>query len=333
MNLQDHLQSAPRTKLGHWPTPFEHLPRLTSELAGPRIWVKRDDCTGLATGGNKTRKLEYLIGEALAQKKNAVVTFGAIQSNHARQTAAACAKVGLECHLILSDQVSSHDDRYKSGGNVLLDYILGAEVHMVPANEPDAIRAILSELKERFDLYVIPGGGSNATGALGYAQSILELAAQATAENLGDTALIHASSSAGTQAGLLWGIEQSKWHADVYGINVYHDDPESLTKAIHALLSDLDARFATTSAESASIRVNHAYRGEGYGQSNLETIEAIQLLARLEGLLFDPVYSGKAIRALIDQISVGAFDKYDDIIMIHTGGLPALNVYQSHFVT
>ena len=319
--------------LGHWPTPLEYLPRLTSELAGPRIWVKRDDCTGLATGGNKTRKLEYLIGEAQIQNKNAVVTFGAIQSNHARQTAAACAKVGLDCHLILSDQVSSQDDRYKSGGNVLLDHILGAEVHMVPANDPDAIRTILSDLKERFDLYVIPGGGSNATGALGYAQAILELADQVLTENLGQTALIHASSSAGTQAGLLWGIDQSTWDPDVYGINVYHEDPESLTAAIHALLCDLDERFASNSAESATIRVNHAYRGEGYGQSNLETVEAIQLLARMEGLLFDPVYSGKAVRALIDQVSVGAFDKYEDIIMIHTGGIPALNVYQSHFGT
>ena len=332
MKLVEHLQSTPRTILGHWPTPFELLPRLTSELGGPRIWVKRDDCTGLATGGNKTRKLEYLIGEAQQQKKEAVVTFGAVQSNHARQTAAACAKVGLPCFLILSDQVTSNDDRYKTGGNVLLDHILGAKTHMVPANDPDAIRGILAELKARFDLYVIPGGGSNATGALGYAQSVVELCSQVKEQDLGRTALIHASSSAGTQAGLLWGIHESEWQADVYGINVYHDDPETLTKTITSLLSDLDERFATNSAESVSIHVNHAYRGDGYGQTNPETIEAIQMLARLEGLLFDPVYSGKAVNALIDQISVGAFAAYEDVIMVHTGGMPALNVYQSSFV-
>ena len=331
MTLERFLEDAPRTQLGHWPTPLEHLPSLSSELSGPRIWVKRDDCTGLATGGNKTRKLEYLIGEAQALGKSAVVTFGAIQSNHARQTAAACAKVGLPCHLILSDQVPSDDERYKSGGNVLLDNLLNAQVHMVGANATDDMRAILGDLKAKHDLYVIPGGGSNATGALGYARCVSELASQASNHGIKQAAVIHASSSAGTQAGLLWGLDRSTWAARVLGINVYHDDPETLTSTIKSLLGELDKRFGTQSEAQAEVFVNHAYRGSGYGQITQETVDAIRLMAKLEGLLFDPVYSGKALAGLIDQITIGALDDYSDVILLHTGGLPALNVYQSSF--
>lgn len=330
MTIEDYLDQAPRIVLGHWPTPLEPAPRLTAELGGPNIWIKRDDCTGLATGGNKTRKLEFLLGEAQAQGKDTVVTFGAIQSNHARQTAAACAKLGLACHLILTDQVSSQDNRYKSGGNVLLDHILGAQIHIVPAGDTDGIRALLDSLKSDHELYVIPGGGSNATGALGYALCARELLTQAQALGIEAAAIVHASSSAGTQAGLLWGLHMLHSTAAVYGINVYHDDPETLSRTIRKLLSDLDARFDTDSTD-VSININHAYRGDGYGQVNKETVAAIELMASMEGLLFDPVYSGKALRGLIDQISIGAFDGMDDIILIHTGGVPALNVYQNSF--
>ncbi|NKB97650.1 MAG: pyridoxal-phosphate dependent enzyme [Pseudomonadales bacterium] len=333
--LKTQLADLPRTLLGHLPTPMEKLSRLSHELGGPNIWIKRDDCTGLALGGNKTRKLEYLLGEALSQGCDTVVTFGAIQSNHARQTAAACAKLGLACHLVLSDQVASDDSRYKSGGNVLLDRLCGATLHFVEAGDRVAIRDILAQLRESANLYVIPGGGSNATGALGYARCALEILEQCAALNFTPTSIVHASSSAGTQAGLLWGLDQlSEIGANtcaVLGINVYHDDPEALTKSIGKILEDLDTRFETRCADNANIQVNHAYRGSGYGQITEETIAAIRLTASLEGLIFDPVYSGKALAALIDQISVGAFADDANVILVHTGGSPALNVYQHSF--
>lgn len=333
--LTTQLADIPRTVLGHLPTPLERLTRLSEELGGPNIWVKRDDCTGLALGGNKTRKLEYLLGEAVAQGRDTVVTFGAIQSNHARQTAAACAKLGLTCHLVLSDQVHSEDARYKTGGNVLLDRLCGATLHFVAPDDRDAIRDVLSKLGASTNLYIIPGGGSNATGALGYARCALELREQTAALNITPASVVHASSSAGTQAGLLWGFDQlcgSGARAyDVLGINVYHDEPETLTNNIAKILEDLDVRFGTQSACSAAIQINHAYRGPGYGQVTGETLAAIQLTASLEGLIFDPVYSGKALAALIDQISVGAFAKDEDVILMHTGGSPALNVYHDSF--
>ncbi len=326
--LNSLLTDLPRVHLGHMPTPLELLPRMTKELGGPNIWVKRDDCTGLATGGNKTRKLEYLLGEAAVQGADSIVTFGAIQSNHARQTAAACARTGLNCHLFLTDQVTSKDPRYKSGGNVLLDRLTGAKLHFFAPDDADAMRAKLAELREHSNLYVIPAGGSNATGAIGYVGCAEEIMLQSADLGINPQTIVHASSSAGTQAGLVWGLTALGATTDVLGINVYHPDPVQLHNRINELLGDLDARFETNYKNLAKIQVNHAYLADGYGQLNPQTTSAIILAARLEGLLFDPVYSGKALFALIDQITIGAFDKTSDVVLIHTGGSPALNVYE-----
>ena len=193
----------PLQQLGHWPTPLEPLTTLSSELGGPRIWVKRDDCSGLAVGGNKTRKLEYLIGDAIAQGADTVVTFGAVQSNHARQTAAACAKAGLSCHQVLSRSVASDNADYESNGNVLLGKLLGAQQHIIDVAETRAFtQSPLAELTTSGrTAYVIPAGGSNALGALGYARCAEELQQQCIDLDIELSYIMHASSSAGTQAG------------------------------------------------------------------------------------------------------------------------------------
>ena len=323
------LTDVPKTQLAHLPTPLERLPRLSEELCGPTIWIKRDDCTGLGLGGNKTRKLEYLLGEAIAAERDTVVTFGAIQSNHCRQTAAACARLGLACHLVLIDQVRSGDNRYQSGGNVLLDKLFGATLHLVAADDDEAIRRLLKHLQAKTNLYVIPAGGSNATGALGYARCAQEIIEQSQHAGFTPGLIVHASSSAGTQAGLIWGLSILDSDVEVMGFNVYHDAPETLVKNITAITDELDQRHQTVT-KSPPV-VNHAYRGEGYGEINEETVEAIRLAAALEGIVFDPVYSGKALAGLIDQINVGAYKRHEHVVLIHTGGTPALNVYQSSF--
>ena len=326
-----HWNDLPRFKLGHWPTPLEPLPRLSKELGGPNIWVKRDDCTGLAFGGNKTRKLEFLIGDALARGTDTVVTFGAVQSNHARQTAAACAKAGLVCHQVLSRQVHSSNPDYESGGNVMLGNLLHAEQHLVaPEDAAQYSKNLLKELKQAgCQTYVVPAGGSNALGALGYAICAQELAQQADQADIALAHIVHASSSAGTQAGLLFGLGQLGIRAEVLGINVYHPDPASLQSRVQDLLDEMSTLYADKQPNTdAQVRVNHAYIGEGYGQPTQACLDAIALVASLEGLLFDPVYSGKALAAMIDQVTLGNFDDARDVVLIHTGGTPVLPVYR-----
>ncbi|MEQ8689947.1 MAG: D-cysteine desulfhydrase family protein [Pseudomonadales bacterium] len=325
------LNELPRVDLCHTPTPLQHLKRLSEELGGPRIWVKRDDCTGLATGGNKTRKLEYLLGDALANDAQQVVTFGAVQSNHARQTAAACARLGLPCHLLLTRQVPSNEARYESGGNMLLNALFGATVTLFDPDQQAEMQDHLKRLKAAARTYVIPAGGSNATGALGYAQAAAELATQCAAQAVDLKQIVLASSSSGTQAGLVAGMQQLGIEVSITGVNVYHKDPQTLIDAVTHLVNDVQERFSLKQRSQLEVAVNHAYLGEGYGQLNDQTREAIELTARLEGLLFDPVYSGKALTALIDQIAVGSYHGLQDIVLIHTGGVQALNVYESAF--
>ncbi len=323
-----------RFTLGHWPTPLEPLRRLSEELGGPTIWVKRDDCTGLAIGGNKTRKLEYLLGAALAAGADTVMTFGAVQSNHARQTAAACAKAGLQCHLVLSKQVTSSDPAYETGGNVLLGKLLGAHQHLVdPEQISDYTKHLRTQLHDAGkQTYLIPAGGSNAVGALGYALCAEELQQQSQQHGINLTKVIHASSSAGTQAGLVFGFQQLSLPVDVLGINVYHSDPAQLEQRVRELLQEMsDSYNGAPSSDPQKVYVNHAYIGDGYGQPTIECLDAIKMAAGLEGLLFDPVYSGKALAATIDQITVGAFSGVSDVVLIHTGGTPALNVYSQAF--
>jgi L-cysteate sulfo-lyase len=326
-----HLSRFARQRLGHWPTPLEPLPRLSAALGGPALWVKRDDCSGLAGGGNKTRKLEWLLGEALAQGCDTLLTHGATQSNHARQTAAAAARCGLACELILEDRtgLAAHD--YRASGNVLLDRLLGARIHHVPAGTD--MDAALADAAERVRArggrpYVIPGGGSNAVGALGYAHCALELLQQANEQGLRIDLVVHATGSAGTQAGLLAGLAALSAGIPVLGIGVRAPKAAQEDK-VHALAERCAALLGPdVRVPRAAVRANCDYIGAGYGLPTAGMLDALERLARLEGLLLDPVYSGKAMHGLIDLIGQGAFAGLGNIVFLHTGGAQGLFGYE-----
>ena len=254
-----HLARFPRVKLCHAPTPLEFMPNLTKALGGPQLWIKRDDCTGVAMGGNKNRKLEYLMGEALAQGATHIVTQGALQSNHVRQTAAVCAKLGLKCTALLEHRVDTNSVEYLEGGNVLLDHLLGINIEYraggtdMQAALEDA-GAKLSAAGEK--VYLIPGGGSNAVGAMGYVHVALELLAQANEIGLRIDRLVHATGSAGTQAGLVAGFEALNAGIRVLGIGVRA--PKDRQEAVvHKLAEATAARLGI-----ASIRRGHSHERE-----------------------------------------------------------------------
>ena len=325
----DWLAALPTVPLGHWPTPLEPLPRLTAELGGPQIWIKRDDCSGLATGGNKTRKLEYLFADAQQHGADTIVSYGAVQSNHARQTAAACAKLGIECHLLLSRRVDRSDQNYMRNGNMLFNHLLNAHIHTFELDDFEEGRLnILNTLEQQGKtVYQIPAGGSNAIGALGYSRCINELMWQAP---FTPTQIVHASASAGTQAGLVFGNAAQDYGVDILGINVFHPDPDTLRQRITGLLRSMQDRFsAVQSVEKLPIHINHAYFGDAYGQPTRASLDAIKMFASLEGILLDPVYSSKAAAGLIDQVALGNFDRHEHVVFIHTGGAAALSAYDS----
>lgn len=327
--VPDWLAALPTVPLGHWPTPLEPLPRLTAELGGPQIWIKRDDCSGLATGGNKTRKLEYLFADAQQHGADTIVSYGAVQSNHARQTAAACAKLGIECHLLLSRRVDRSDHNYMRNGNMLFNHLLNAHIHTFELDDFEEGRLnILNTLEQQGKtVYQIPAGGSNAIGALGYSRCINELMWQAP---FTPTQIVHASASAGTQAGLVFGNAAQDYGVDILGINVFHPDPDTLRQRITGLLRSMQDRFsAVQSVEKLPIHINHAYFGDAYGQPTRASLDAIKMFASLEGILLDPVYSSKAAAGLIDQVALGNFDQHEHVVFIHTGGAAALSAYDS----
>jgi len=322
------LSTYPRFNLAHLPTPFEEWSRLGDEL-GLKLFAKRDDCTGLAFGGNKTRKLEFLVGDALAQKATCLVTVGAIQSNHCRQTVAAANKAGLPCHLVLVDQVPIKTPPYIHSGNVLLDHLLGAKLHPVEnkATAPEFILNLIGELQAAGETpYFMPPGGSTAVGALGYVDCAMELATQAEATGANLRHVVVASSSAGTQAGLVAGFAAMGADVNVHGVNVYEDDPATLSEAVAKLASETLA-LLKSDARVPDIIVHGDYRGEGYGIPTEGMIEALGLAARLEAVLLDPVYSGKGMAGLIGLARAGAFGAGEGVCFIHTGGTPGLFAY------
>ena len=328
------LTGFPRVRLAHLPTPIEPLPRLSSALAGPEIWIKRDDCTGLSSGGNKTRKLEFLIAEALDKGADSVVTQGATQSNHARQTAAAAARHGLDCHLLLENRTGSKDPLYLTNGNVMLDNLHGATYETRPAGldmHQELLNAADKIKQTGGKPYVIPGGGSNPTGALGYVNCAFELIAQINDIGIGFDHVIHATGSAGTQAGLVAGMKLINANLPTLGIGVrapQHNQEASVFKLAEKTL----ALFKGAPALSKSdVSANCDYVGEGYGIPAASTLEAIKMLAELEGILLDPVYSGKGMAGLIDLVRKGQFKKGQRIIFLHTGGSVALFGYQNIF--
>lgn len=328
------LSLFPRIQLGHFPTPLEPMANLTALLGGPRLWVKRDDCTGLSTGGNKTRKLEYLMAEAIAARADVVITQGATQSNHARQTAAAAAKLGMKCHILLEDRTGSTDPDYTDNGNVLLDRLHGATVDRRSggSNMQQEMEQLAEQLKaDGARPYVIPGGGSTPVGALGYVSAAMELASQAAARGLRMDYLVHATGSAGTQAGLVAGLHAINSDTKLLGIGVRAPQEKQ-----EAMVYDLACRTAEHMRMGGGIprelvAANCDYVGAGYGLPTAGMLEAVEILARTEGLLLDPVYSGKGMAGLIDLIRKGYFKANDNVVFLHTGGSVALFGYGDAF--
>ena len=333
-DLSVTLARFPRVALGHLPTPLEPMDRLSEHLGGPRLWVKRDDCTGLSSGGNKTRKLEFLMADAVQQGADTIITQGATQSNHARQTAAAAAKLGMDCHILLEDRTKSTDPTYALNGNVLLDRLHGATVSKREdgADMNAEMATLAADLRQAGKTpYIIPGGGSNPIGALGYVNCARELTEQAAHAGLKIDALVHATGSSGTQAGLVAGLAalQSDIHLLGIGVRAPREKQESM---VHDL-ARRTAEFmgAGTQIDRDAVRANCDYVGPGYGLPTEGMIDALKLLARLEGLLFDPVYSGKGLDGLMDLIRSGYFDGMDNVVFLHTGGSAALFGYPETF--
>ena len=306
-----------RIPLANLPTPIESLPRLSRILGGPQLFIKRDDLTGLGMGGNKTRKLEYLAADALSKDAKTLISTGAVQSNHCRQVAAAAAKLGLGCQLILAGEEPT-----EAQGNLLLDKLSGAQIFFTSKANRD------QELQERFtqaDLsglkpYLIPYGGSNWIGALGYLNAMRELSDQ----GLEPDWIVFASSSGGTQAGLILGARLTGFKGKVIGISIeFKSEPYSVQIAdlVNQTAKESEYDWSVTPEE---VLINDAYCQAGYGVLTSAEIEAAQMLARTEGILLDPVYTGRAAAGLIDMIRKGFFEPEEKILFWHTGGTPAL---------
>jgi L-cysteate sulfo-lyase len=326
------MKGPTRFPLAHLPTPLEPMERLSRALGGPELWIKRDDQTGLATGGNKTRKLELLIADALAQGAGAVLTVGAVQSNHCRQTAAAAARAGLDCVLVLRGEAPPRD---RWTGNLLLDDLLGARFWWAGGDDPlEALQAAAeAERAAGRQPYVIPYGGSNQVGAAAYALAFAELWAQMQALGIHFDRVVFASSSGGTQAGLIVGAGDCGYEGQVLGISVDKTGGH-LRETVAALLSPTAGHLAMDHPFSpADIQINDSYLGGGYAVLTAVEREAIRLVARSEGIILDPVYTGKAMAGLIGMVRKEEIGAGERVVFWHTGGLPALFAYASELVS
>lgn len=321
------MKPVSRLKFAHLPTPIESLDRLSEELGGPRILVKRDDQTGLAFGGNKTRKLEFLVAEARDQGAKMLISAGAIQSNHCRQTAAAAARFGFDCTLVLTG-----DDPKQPSANILLDRLLGSKIVNV-ADRKDRDRV----LQETYDQavaegrkpYLVPYGGSSPTGALGYAFAMEELMKQLPCEGSQPSQgcpdwIVFGTSSGGTHAGLVLGKRLFSYEGQVLGISI-DESADWLQEHVSKLASDTSELLTERiEFDPAEVLANDDYCRAGYGVLTDAEREAVGLFARKEGLLIDPVYTGRAAAGMIDLIRKGFFKKNETVLFWHTGGQPAL---------
>ena len=328
------LTNFPRIQITHSPTPLEFMPRLTEALGGPNIYIKRDDCTGLGSGGNKTRKLEFLMADAERLGADTIITQGATQSNHARQTVAIAVKMGMKCEILLEDRTGSKVENYKKSGNVFLDHLYGARVQEVPGGTDmnAAMASLADELRSKGQKpYVIPGGGSNPIGALGYVTCAMELINQFNTRDLRVDCVVHATGSAGTQAGLVVGLEGARSQIPVLGIGVRAAKEAQETNVYNLAVKTAELLGIPGSVKRESVTANCDYVGGGYGVPTPVMVEAVTLVARLEGILLDPVYSGKGMAGLIDLCRKGHFKKGENIVFLHTGGAVALYGYMEAF--
>ena len=321
------LGTQPRIRLATLPTSLHDAPRLREALGGkaksPRIVIKRDDMTGLAFGGNKVRKLEFLIADAIAQSATTIITAGAVQSNHARATAGAARIAGMRPVLVLDTKI----DEPPIQGNLLLDHLMGAETRLVPSGtDMDAAMAeVASELTAAGERpYVIPIGGSNAIGTLGYVAATLEMLSQCFDLGVSPSRLYYANGSRGTQAGLVLGAKMYSAPYSIHGIAVSGGDEVKRQRAIAIAAGAAELLGSGIRLTGDDLLNDEGYIGEGYGILTAGCIEAIQLTARTEGVFLDPVYSGKAMAGLIHHIRTGIIDPSETVIFLHTGGSPAL---------
>lgn len=325
------LDQFPRVPLCHQPTPIEAMLRLSEHLGGPNLYIKRDDCTGLASGGNKTRKLEFLVGDALKQNADMLVTQGAVQSNHVRQTAAAACRYGLKCHALLERRVPDRADAYEETGNVLLDKLFGATLEFRPAGlDMNAeAQAVTQQLRaDGHRPYFIPGGGSNEIGALGYVSCAQEVVTQSAEMDVAFDWLVMATGSTGTQAGLVAGLHAQGANLPVMGISV-RQKHDFQVNAVHGLTERTLTKIGGPSIGTEKIIVDDGYVGDGYGLPADSTIDAISVAAKFEGLLLDPVYSAKGFAGLLGLVKADFFKPSDNVLFLHTGGSVALFAYEA----
>ena len=329
------MKKLPRLKIAHLPTPVEGLPRLSAALGGPQLLVKRDDQTGLAFGGNKTRKLEFVVADALNKGADTLITCGAVQSNHCRLTLSAAVKEGLKCRLVLEERVPGSYDTRASGNNFLFQLMDVERIKVVPGGSDmiQEMQAVADEIAEEGrKAYIIPGGASNPIGALGYVSCAQEIINQTFEMGLRIDRVVCASGSAGTHSGLLTGLYGTNSNIPVVGINVSR--PKETQEEI---VYDLVQRTADYVGIKEKIPRDAVlcfgdYVGPGYSLPTPEMTEAVKLVARTEAILLDPVYTGKAMAGLIDLARKGFFKKEENVLFLHTGGSPALYAYLDNFM-
>ena len=329
------LADFPRVQLAHTPTPFELLPNITRQLGGPRVFVKRDDCTGLAMGGNKARHLEFYFGEAMAENADTVLITGAVQSNFLRMTAAAAAKLGLRCEIQYEDRVSNMNAEYHSSGNVLLNHVFGCKIHTFPGSEDEqAADAALEDLADRVRAeggkpYVIHLSQEHPPiGALGYVDAAREILEQTAQTETKIDLIVIPSGSALTHVGTLVGLRLLGSALPVLGICVRRDQKQQAERVLRRANETAELLGKPGIIKPDDVWVSDRVLAPGYGQVNEQTTEAILLAARSEGLLLDPVYSGKTLAGLISLTRDGTIEPDWNVLFVHTGGTPALFGYQ-----
>ncbi len=333
--LQRKVDRFPRVNLVNLPTPLEEMPRLTKLLGGPRLWVKREDCTGLAFGGNKERKTEFAFGDALHKKTDVVVTTGPVQSNHSRATAAAACRLGLKIILVLTGEEPALYD-----GNLLLDSLLGAEIHFLHGpsqklNRTRYMKEIAEDLRQNDHTpYIIPAGASYPPGAIAYVNAMLELLEQAGNSDFRVDHIVHGAGSGGTQAGLILATKAIGLKATILGVCAEPHSQDHLTGAtLEIARSTAQILDVDMDLKSDDVVLNENYAGEAYEVPTSEAVKAIRLLAQTEGILLDPIYTGRAMAGLLNLIEQGYFTKDDNVVFIHTGGTPALFPYRRRFAS
>ena len=327
--LTEKLGEFGNAGIARTPTPLEPLPRLSAHLGGPRIWIKRDDYTGTGLGGNKLRKLDLVLSDAIDRGADTLISGGVVQSNSQRLVAAAAAKLGLDCHLaVYHGRVEPPAREYAYSGNALLNRLFGATLHDVPwtGDRNGAIEELAATLRDRGRTpYLVPYGVSNALGAVGYASAVAEIAEQASALGIEPAAIVHCTGSGGTQAGLIAGVACCLERTRIIGIDI-DAEPHRVEQDVAAIAAEacdlLGAGF-----DAAAVEVVPGHAGPAYGVAHPATLAAIGLAGRLEALVLDPVYTGKAMAGLLSMVRDGRWTGDDDVVFVHTGGTPALFAY------